>query len=123
MAAATLNLSSEYQLPRLIPQLDRLRGLAIPIMLFHHCGGVLPAFLRRISQQGWVGVDLFFVLSGFLTTGIPADSRENKKYFSRFDGHRVLRIWPVYLLLLAVVFLVVPLLKLIAGEPALEITS
>jgi peptidoglycan/LPS O-acetylase OafA/YrhL len=123
MPASTFGLNSNYQLPGLIPQLDRLRGLAIILVLFHHVGVVVPAPLHGFAQQGWVGVDLFFVLSGFLITGVLLDNREKTRYFVRFYGHRVLRIWPVYLLLLALVFLVVPAMKLVAGGPFLEVTK
>ena len=69
------------------PALDGLRGLAIlGVMLFH-------LFKFRI---GWTGVDLFFVLSGFLITSILIDGRDGKNYFSRFYIKRVLRIFPLY---------------------------
>lgn len=121
MPAPAPGTSSNYQLPRTIPQLDRLRGLAILFVLFRHCAGIVPAWLHGFAQQGWAGVDLFFVLSGFLITGILWDTREGKKYFARFYGRRLLRIWPVYLVMLSLVFLILPLAKLIVGGPALKI--
>ena len=61
-------------MPR-IPQLDAVRGIAILIVLFHNS---LPKFpllpLQYLFSFGWMGVDLFFVLSGFLITGILVDS-------------------------------------------------
>jgi len=66
-----------------MPELDSARGLAILLVLLYH--GIAPPVsgelsrsgrvLLEISRQGWVGVDLFFVLSGFLITGILIDSR------------------------------------------------
>jgi peptidoglycan/LPS O-acetylase OafA/YrhL len=114
-------LSSEYQLPRSIPQLDRLRGLAILLVLIFHAEPVAPSALVGVVHQLWLGVDVFFVLSGFLITGILWDTRDDKGYFGRFYGRRVLRIWPAYLLTLIFAFLVMPILKRIVGGPLMEI--
>jgi peptidoglycan/LPS O-acetylase OafA/YrhL len=115
VSVSSLSLSSPYQLPRTIPQLDRLRGLAILLVLTGHISNVFPPTIFEISHQGWIGVDLFFVLSGFLITGILWDTRESKNYFGRFYGRRVLRIWPAYTLILILAFCIVPLLKLLVG--------
>lgn len=83
------------------PALDGLRGLAIGLVLLHHCFG--PAF-----SFFWIGVDLFFVLSGFLITRILLDSVNEKKYLLNFYGRRVLRIFPLYYACLAVLFFIAP---------------
>ena len=96
-----------------MPELDSARGIAILLVVFFH--GVdrplppeLSAFgrwLLDLSRYGWVGVNLFFVLSGFLITGILLDSRDRCDYFRRFYTRRVLRIFPAFyamLLILAV---------------------
>ena len=57
------------------------------------------------SLWGWTGVNLFFVLSGFLITCILLASRNQPKYFRNFHGRRALRVWPVYLLVLLVCYL------------------
>ena len=92
-----------------IPELDGLRGLAIGSVLLYHChdklGGV---HLESIAEWGWAGVNLFFVLSGFLITGIIADSRTDPHFFRNFYARRGLRIWPVYLLLLFLNYIAVP---------------
>ena len=87
-----------------MPELDGLRGLAVLGVIFYHCH---PRFvgtpLHYASLWGWAGVNLFFVLSGFLITSILLESREKPHYFRNFYGRRALRIWPVYLLVLAIV--------------------
>jgi peptidoglycan/LPS O-acetylase OafA/YrhL len=82
-----------------IPALDGIRGLAILLVMVSH-------FILRewwssqqwynLVQGGWLGVDLFFVLSGFLITGILLDAREKPGYFGNFYRRRVLRIFPLY---------------------------
>ena len=97
--------------PRM-PELDTLRGIAILVVVaFHGFGGIayLPAarpLWQRIflgaAKQGWTGVNLFFVLSGFLITGILFDSLVKPDYYSRFYYHRALRILPAYYMMLFV---------------------
>lgn len=82
--------------------LDGLRGVAILMVVAHHVIGIVPpvnlpvAWTQWILEQGWAGVDLFFVLSGFLITGVLLDSRGAKNYFQAFYARRFLRIFPLY---------------------------
>jgi peptidoglycan/LPS O-acetylase OafA/YrhL len=64
--------------------------------------------MHRVAEWGWAGVDIFFVLSGFLITSNLLSVRDKPHYFHNFHARRALRIWPVYVLLLAVVYLNAP---------------
>jgi len=99
-----------------MPPLDGLRGLAILLVMLFHYGTMLDSHdlfqrgLMFVARLGWTGVDLFFVLSGFLITGILLDSREADNYFSSFYARRVLRIFPAYYFGLLVAFFVLPII-------------
>jgi peptidoglycan/LPS O-acetylase OafA/YrhL len=93
-------------MPSYIPELQGLRGLAVLAVFFYHCHPRLEGtWVYYASLWGWAGVNLFFVLSGFLITSILLEAREKPRYFRNFYGRRALRIWPVYLLVLAAVYL------------------
>jgi peptidoglycan/LPS O-acetylase OafA/YrhL len=102
-----------------IPELDGLRGMAILLVLLCHFIGnsdhtSLPVWLDRffwVFRSGWMGVDLFFVLSGFLIGGILLDSRSSADYFQRFYIRRVHRILPIYFLLMLLFTLTVVILQ------------
>jgi peptidoglycan/LPS O-acetylase OafA/YrhL len=89
-------------LPEHIPALDGLRGIAILLVLAFHTE--LPPTLKPLVRDGWVGVDLFFVLSGFLITRVLLKNRNSSRYFTNFYARRILRIWPVYFGILLFVF-------------------
>ena len=104
-----------------MPALDGVRGLAILLVVMHNFSllsephGVGASLLAAWLDRGWVGVQLFFVLSGFLITGILLDTRTSSNYFSAFFGRRVLRIWPLYYATLLVMFVVLPMLHVWPG--------
>jgi len=94
--------------------LDGIRGLAIFFVMIYHMAPGFPGhgfsarFLTRLFSSGWFGVDLFFALSGFLITGILLDARGSADYFRSFYARRMLRIFPLYYLVLFLVFFVTP---------------
>src|SRR5271156_520252 len=100
--------------PRRIPQLDGLRGLAILLVMIWHFIATPNAthqtlFARAVTdvfRLTWSGVDLFFVLSGFLIGGILIDAKDARNYFRTFYMRRVFRILPIYFLLVLLYLLV-----------------
>ena len=82
-----------------ITQLDGLRGVAVLLVLINHIG--MPNF-------GRIGVDTFFVLSGFLITGILLDTREDPHWLRRFYIRRTKRIFPIYYATLLLIALAYP---------------
>jgi peptidoglycan/LPS O-acetylase OafA/YrhL len=107
-----------------VPELDGIRGLAITgVMALHFVGAITPVNLLeraalKISSYGLWGVDLFFVLSGFLITGILADSKGAPAYFRNFYIRRGLRIFPLYYGLL-LLFVLIPAGVLERADPGL----
>ena len=96
-------------LPSYIPELQGLRGIAVLAVVVYHCHPRLEGtWVHSASLWGWTGVNLFFVLSGFLITSILLEAREKPHYFRNFYARRALRIWPVYVLVLATVYLQAP---------------
>ena len=90
--------------------LDGVRGIAVLLVLAYHGAReyapttekyALVNLLRTACSIGWCGVDLFFVLSGFLITGILYRSKSRPAYFRNFYARRILRIFPLYYLILA----------------------
>jgi peptidoglycan/LPS O-acetylase OafA/YrhL len=93
-------------LPNYIPELQGLRGIAVLAVVLYHCKPRLEGtWIYAPALWGWAGVNLFFVLSGFLITCILLESRSKPRYFRNFYMRRVLRIWPVYVLVLLIVYL------------------
>lgn len=88
------------------PALDGLRGLAILLVVVYHNFGFINIFFF-----GWLGVDLFFVLSGFLITDILLKTIHRKDYLKNFYIRRVLRIFPLYYLCLILFLLIIPRLN------------
>src|SRR5258708_35149140 len=94
-----------------MPELDTIGGIAVLLVLFFHglgyrygiqsLSGVAKLFVAA-TLPGWMGVNLFFVLSGFLLTGGLLDSKGRTDYFRRFFYRRAFRILPIFYAVLAV---------------------
>ena len=89
-----------------IKSLDGWRGIAILlVVIFHYLPQDRYNPLSIVASCGWSGVDLFFVLSGFLITGILYDTRRSDNFFRAFYARRALRLFPVYCLTISIVIL------------------
>ncbi len=110
-----MSLRAVAHAPR-VPALDGIRGAAIlGVMLFHMSmvppKGHWAVTWANVTQNGGLGVDVFFVLSGFLISGILFEARDEPRYFRNFYARRVLRIFPLYYAVAAFSFLVLPRLE------------
>lgn len=103
-----------------IPILDGIRGLAILLVIvchtlgiFSQVGGIYESGIQRfvffVFGNGWLGVDLFFVLSGYLITGILIRSRGEQNFFVNFYARRTLRIFPLYYMYITLVLFILPM--------------
>ncbi len=107
IAVEPADASSPYSVPdwsKRIPALDGLRGIAILMVFMRHSifgmetnSKILAPFLTA-GQLTWSGVDLFFVLSGFLIGGILLDAKQSPRYFKTFYIRRAYGIFPLYFL-------------------------
>lgn len=102
-AASQQQLPVEVQLlaGRHVPALDAIRGLAILMVTYYRFGGGSPGVAHvgeglPLYDVGQRGVELFFVLSGFLITGILHDAKGSEHFFRNFYARRTLRIFPLY---------------------------
>lgn len=120
--AGKLAAAAATDLGRHIPALDGLRGIAILMVIVCHFIGY---GLRTHPAKGWVlvssvgatGVDLFFVLSGFLITRILLAARGRPDFLRNFYARRILRIFPLYYGFLIFIYVLVPLLRLGQRSP------
>ena len=97
--------------PGYLAELDGLRALAIALVMAFHLwdyrgANAVGRAANVIARQGWVGVDVFFALSGFLITRILLASRESPHYYGSFYVRRALRIFPLYYAVLGVLLAV-----------------
>jgi peptidoglycan/LPS O-acetylase OafA/YrhL len=90
-----------------ISELDGIRAIAVGLVFLVHFAPTKPApWLDLVHRVGWVGVDVFFVLSGFLVTTVLLKARTNPEgYFRGFYARRALRLFPLYYLVLTLILL------------------
>ena len=113
--AAPVTSTRGTPLARHLPALDGIRGLAILWVVFHNtlddkfapASGLLH-LIALLARPGWIGVQLFFALSGFLITAGLLDTQEAGNYFSGFYAKRALRILPLYYAVLLLLLVIVP---------------
>ena len=93
-----------------VPALDGVRGAAVLLVIIYHFANsfYVIGFTNQLFSAlrvGWLGVDVFFALSGFLITGILLDTKNSPNYFKSFYVRRILRIFPLYYGAIALVLL------------------
>jgi len=101
-----------------VRELDSLRGIAIIIVIAAHTFKRANSFtqhetlyfITNLTSFGWVGVDIFFTLSGFLITSILLQTRADRDYFKNFYMRRALRIFPLYYACIAILLFLMPVL-------------
>lgn len=117
MASANLNFQQTIRQSsaRHLPALDGIRGLAIIWVVLHNTTDHLPPTLHGASHAfaflvhpGWIGVQLFFALSGFLITETLLGTQNAVNYFPAFYARRALRILPLYYTVLMALLIIVP---------------
>jgi peptidoglycan/LPS O-acetylase OafA/YrhL len=112
-----------HSLPSHIPALDGIRGIAVLLVLLCHATqrpfgdqaneiftSSIDKLILSVARFSWSGVDLFFVLSGFLITGILFDAKGKDHFFRNFYARRTVRIFPLYYTCLVLYLVLVPLL-------------
>lgn len=114
------------------PNLDGLRFIAFFLVFFNHVFYLtntgIPedsfwfAFLQNLEKNGALGVNLFFVLSGFLITFLLLNEQKTygKIHIGQFYMRRLLRIWPLYFLMVLLGFFLFPIIKTLLGESPME---
>ncbi|MEM8865655.1 MAG: acyltransferase, partial [Planctomycetota bacterium] len=111
-----------------IPALDGVRGLGVLMVVIYHSshvpsGDLLLQAFALVRSMLWIGVDLFFVLSGFLITRILISTHDSPQYFRSFYVRRTVRIFPLYYGVLFALFVGLPAMAWIVGGPIAELTA
>jgi peptidoglycan/LPS O-acetylase OafA/YrhL len=96
-----------------IPALDGVRGIAVLLVMIHHWTflagpSLIDTFIGHVARHSWIGVEVFFALSGFLITGILVDAKGKPHFFRNFYARRTLRIFPLYYAFLTLFLVIAP---------------
>jgi peptidoglycan/LPS O-acetylase OafA/YrhL len=111
------NKTGLHGIPDRIPELDGLRGIAALVVVLHHIsqsftpltpGSLSLRLWLGVTHAGWIGVDIFFALSGFLITRVLLTARTREHYYRNFYARRLLRLAPPYLIMLVLIAVCVP---------------
>jgi peptidoglycan/LPS O-acetylase OafA/YrhL len=100
-------------------ELDGLRGIAVTLVIAFHVfkraayftNHPVLLFISSVTGVGWLGVDIFFVLSGYLITSILLHTKDHSGYFQKFYMRRALRIFPLYITFITVILVLMPFLN------------
>jgi peptidoglycan/LPS O-acetylase OafA/YrhL len=114
----TISKEEFYMTDERTKELDGLRGVAVILVIAFHIFKRADYFTKHealhfvtsLSYIGWLGVDIFFTLSGFLITSILLRTKNKSNYFKTFYARRILRIFPLYYVFLVVMLIFLPLL-------------
>jgi len=113
---ATESSTALHGVPERIEELDGIRGFAVLLVLFHHLSQGNPAatgsrslgIWLAVTHAGWLGVDVFFALSGFLITRVLLGTKGRPRYYRNFYMRRILRLAPPYVITLFLVAVFIP---------------
>ncbi|PZR27822.1 MAG: hypothetical protein DI535_08725 [Citrobacter freundii] len=98
---ATRQATITYKPGSFVKEFDGWRGLGMMFVLLAH-------YFPSIFIGSWVFMEMFFVMSGFLITGILIDAKGKSGYYTKFMGRRIVRVFPVYYVFLAIIFFAIP---------------
>jgi peptidoglycan/LPS O-acetylase OafA/YrhL len=99
--------------PGYVRELDGLRGIAVILLLVHQFWPRVGPFTEygKLPHFGWIGVDLWFVIGGFIVLRILLEARERRTYFRDYAARRLLRAWPLYFAVVLASFAFIPMLQ------------
>ncbi|HEX2847708.1 MAG TPA: acyltransferase [Chitinophagaceae bacterium] len=98
---ATRQMTITYKPGSYVREFEGWRGIGIVFVMLAH-------YFPSLFIGSWIFMEMFFVMSGFLITGILMDAKSKPHYYTKFMGRRIVRVFPVYYFFLAIMFFVIP---------------